>query len=853
MRTDGLLYDFSGHFLLRVASVPARVLEGFGAPGLVQLAQSVESVHSDFEVAAARVVAMLSRLGASGMSPVSRTLQRALHRSAGDPVRWCAHTRDVDLVVRCEQFGNAWTRAKKCAGKAAALAAEWDEGFQERVVLERAALREALSHPDIRNGIEYSSDGLRSNLGGYIDSTRRFKPGRLRRLEETLSTYVGRAAAKTSPFSTFTILGWGDWVSNGPIVCELPTQGRRTLVRMERAAINRLALEFSQRLHESMLVRVNPTLDEVDGVWCFYRVKPQLHASTLQFIGYTEELVKIPSTAAGRWILERIDAAEGGRLMLSVLTSGSAHGEVASYVGKMVDLQLVEVTRPLPENSLQYDESVLSWMSESRDTEFAIAGARLQNACNDLTAYRDAGLDERRVIRRRVDRAWRSVEKGRGLRPGRGLRFFEDVAYRGNMALDRLIISPVWEDLRSLGKLSALFQPAYRIRARVAELVETEFGGEAPLLTVFERYQQSKSSDNIVGAERALDLLQDRVRKAVRDSVRSMHDGLGVDWQTAMEAIGPLPRWVDEPYSMAFLVQRASCRSAPWVVNLAVDGNGRFLSRFLPLFPRQVRACEVPEWRGSRTDSLGEIVDLGAWFSANVNIHPQMTKRCIDYPAHTHDPDWAQVKLTDLRVSVSSLGALRVLDSSGCSVFPTHLGFLVFPWLSRLARFLSSLGAVGPKPLPWHDDIVGKSGGVRHVPRLYWGRLLLYRERWNLSTKELWPWQEGSDLQAMAAAQRLHEKYGMPLQAFVTVDRFVHERSREQQQAQNEPVSRRGDNLGRKPHFVDFSSPLFLPRIRRLVSSVNDGLAVEEVYPPFNDTVVRSKDGCHVAELLVEV
>ncbi len=852
MRSDGLLHDFRRHFLLRIGSVPTSVLEHYGRPELVKLAGSLESVRSDFEAAAVNVVGTLSRLGADGRLPVQPSLQRALYRSADSPVGWLGHTRNVRLAVKCKQLKRIWVKAKEYANMVVGLAAEWDEVFKEQVALERAALRTALHYPDIQNGIEYSSDGLRSNLEGYVNSTRHFKPGRLRKLEEALSAYVGRAAAKTSPFSTFTILGWGDWVSSGPHVCELPTRGRRTLVRMERAAINRLAFEVIQQcgLDESMVVRVNPTLDEVDGVWHFYRVKPQLHDSTFQFIGYTEELVKMPSTAAGRWVLRRIRAAEGGRTLVGALGNGSSLGELADYVEKMVDLQLVEVTRPLPESVSGYDEAVLCGVAESKDAEFAAMGTTLRDACRDLAAYGDASLEERRTIRRRVDRAWQSVEESRGIRQGRGLRFFEDVAYRGNMILDERLISDVREDLLSLGRLSALFQPAYRIRARLASLVAREFDGEAPLLTVFERYQQSESKDNVESAERALNLLQARARSAIRDAVSSIHDGLGVDCKAAMEAIGPLPGWVDEPDSMAFLIQRAGSESAPWVVNLPVDGNGRYFSRFLPLFPRQLRASAAPKCRG---DSCEEIVDLGAWFSANVNVHPPMTRRCIDYPAHTHDPDWARIKLTEMRVVVSDSGALRVRDGNGKTVFPTHLGFLVFPWLSHLARFLSSLGTVGPKPLPWHDDIVRRSDNRRHVPRLYWGRLLLYRERWNLSTKDLAPWREGSDIQAMAAVERLREKHGMPLQAFVTVDRFVRERSRKDQLAQKEPGSGRGDNLGRKPHFVDFSSPLFLPRIRRLASSVTHSLAVEEIYPPLNDTLVRSADGCHAVELLVEV
>src|SRR5690606_34343689 len=73
----------------------------------------------------------------------------------------------------------------------------------------------------------------------------------------------------------------------------------------------------------------------------------------------------------------------------------------------------------------------------------------------------------------------------------------------------------------------------------------------------------------------------------------------------------------------------------------------------------------------------------------------------------------------------------------------------------------------------WSSDVCSSDlARMPHVPRLFWGHLLLYRERWNLFPDELEPIVHGTALDAFAAVGALRRARGMPRRGFVTVDRM---------------------------------------------------------------------------------
>lgn len=481
----------------------------------------------------------------------------------------------------------------------------------------------------------------------------------------------------------------------------------------------------------------------------------------------------------------------------------------------------------------------------------------------NLKAFRTAKGRIRGEIQTHIEQNWAGFEAIRKT-ANREPCFFEDVAFaRGGLRLDRALLDEVKADLWSFGTLSSLFQPAYRLRTRIADLVSEIHGGEAPVLDVFKTYEEHNQSEAPPGRfEEELDRTRAAVRSAVSSCVSAADTGrIVVDWRAVEAKLYQLPSWVEFPPSMGFFLQRERLPSKPWVVNLCVDGVGRFYSRFLHLLPELQLAAASCQHSSSLLPS--EIVDLGAVFSSNVNLHVPLTRRAINYPGHTHATEWATVQLRDLIVHIDDNGApCLTIGKAGERICPVHFGFLVYTWLPRLAKFLACFGPIGPKPLPWHEDIFPTGRSRQHIPRLYWGNVLLYRERWNLFPHELAPLVRGTALDAFALVGRLQRERGLPRRGFATVDR-MHRPQRGRKTPASKPSrpsrpktrgkSHRGDNLGRKPHFLDLTSPLFLRRFCRLAAMVQACMSIEEVYPRLDYTLAVSDRHQHAVELFTEI
>ena len=862
----GALFDFRDVFLARIACAPTSLLDAFGDPALPDLALQALDLRRGFEADAERLTAALAAATPRGGQRRLRRAITRLRRASADPASFRARAAELEGAEGYSRIDEALQRACAAADAAIDAAMRFETAQARQLESEREALRAALQYEEIRKGILYSSDGLATQLDRYVAGAATWKPGRLRKLEETLITYVGRAVAKTSPFSTFTITTWGRWCAESGRasgVLPPPPPERRASVRLHRAALHRVLFRIidARPLFSSLRLRPNPTLIIQDEI-VFYRAEPRVEQGELRYMPLDEELVRLPRQPAIEAVLQHFAKAGGectiGELLDELVRqSSTGRSDLERYIAHLVDMQLLEIRLPAPEHDLEYDRAVAEWLARNPEHQARRVGTELENVVRALEPFADADSRTRHEIQRDVEQRWRGIERALGLKPTEQVCFFEDVGRTGaEVGLDRSLLDEVREDLWSLGTLSAVFQPIYRVRARIAQLLYDVHGGEAPLLEVFKSYEDARRSGAPPGQmEKELDDLRSRIRAAVRSAVLETEAGRVVDWRRVLSILSPLPAWIDSPPSMGFFLQRGRAPGAPWIVNLPVDGTGRFYSRFLHLFPE---LQNVAATRGDGAQPDAEIVDLGGVFAFNVNLHVPLTRRALDYPGHTHRDDWASVRLSELVVRLDAAGIPRLTPrDGGPDVMPVHFGFLVSPWLPMLARFLASFGPIGPKALPWHEDIFPGAARMPHVPRLFWGHLLLYRERWNLFPDELEPIVHGTALDAFAAVGALRRARGMPRRGFVTVDRMERQapipRRQPSAEGGSNRMSRRAENLGRKPHFIDLTSPLFLPRLRRLAGQAMRQLTVEEVYPALHGTLAFNGRDNYAVELFTEI
>ena len=695
------------------------------------------------------------------------------------------------------------------------------------------------------------------------------KPTRLRKYEEALMAYLGRAAAKTSPFSTLTLVGLGHWRSSGSKSLHLSSkqfQNRTVDLRLHRTLIQRLLRNtaFQRPLPDHCLIQRNPTLwNEGDNLFRYYRVSTQEAAPSRS----QEQLVSIPRTTATERILDLLRSAEHrtvGQLVSHLTESSSTNrAKVRAYVDRLIEQQVLEIALPVYEHDTAYDDEICKWLRRDLRPEIEQIGTGMSEVLEALQNFRNGDTRERISAKRRIDTLWDGLEDFANISRTSVSRFYEDVAINGsNLVLDRRLLEPIEGDLALLAEVSSLFQDAQLTRARIVDLLCARGpAAELHLLELFAILEnQSKDAQKSGRSVSALQELRAQIRKAMRAKIEVQRDGsLRLDTASVVRDWRGAHEWIELPEKMGFFVQKAADQREPWVVNYPQQGHGRFFSRFVHIMSAGIPLANERSAKTSE-DDVSELVDIGVVNAANSNLHVPLTRRALQYPGHSHDSAWATIAIGNLMVYLDSRRIPRLrCTKTGRNIRPMHFGFVTPSLLSGLARLLGAFGPIGPMPLPWLVDFVPDAAARRHIPRIYWGDVMLYRQRWNLFPRDLAEIGDDRDeSRALCKLAALAHQHGLPSEVFATVDQIgtYTEGGRIDQEMQadkNHEMPKQRSDRGRKPQYLNLTSPLWLFRLQRLARHTHTCLSLEEVYPHPNDSLMNGPRGRHAIELVIEL
>ena len=386
---------------------------------------------------------VIARAAAHPARPLLVGLRRAVYQGRRPTAReWSPATRELlgrDLADRVERW--------------VAACDEWRDGgrdLDERVGSEMATLesrlRDLVSAPVFRRALLQASPDLSADLDKWLAD-----PGRgTRRLAPALVKYLVRAAAKTSPFSTFMVTGRGTWTDDDVAVrqCAEGLRGAAGVLDLGHVARSQLhaALVTGGRLRRAMIIRVNPS---VVG-----------SGDRLRFLGPppAEAMVTIDATPAISACLQLIpDAAITlGELAGKLEAAGNAQpAQVAAFLDHLVEIGLLQLI-PQPAGQITTPGEAGRWL-RSLSAEFAQEGALLlavDEAVRAAVPVEDVELHRRRLDA--VGQAMGSLSGHLG-QPITSQTFDTAVAGEPLAECGRLAWQPVLADLQVIRRWLALF------------------------------------------------------------------------------------------------------------------------------------------------------------------------------------------------------------------------------------------------------------------------------------------------------------------------------------------------------------------------------------------------------------
>ncbi|MEV7780095.1 lantibiotic dehydratase [Kitasatospora sp. NPDC088351] len=871
--------DFStpDTFGIRLGGLPVSMLDDMRSPELWQRVEAV--LRADRELTAAEAALSDALFEVIGHRPDGRPLLVALRRSVHNrrpptPRCWNDDVRALLPPALADGVRSWLSRVATYRSDLTRL----DELVEHHTKAPYALLRKAAGDPAFQHGLVLSSPVLHDRLRTWLAQPEETAPDR--QLALRLAKYLARITTKTSPFSTFTVSGLGTWQDRAPAAAALAAPAPvgftvRSVTEINVWVVQQLVRRLSGHpvLAARLRLRLNPSALLVGDRWEFLGA------------GSEEPLRALPATAAVRACLDavgeegraRADAAE--RL---AARTGSTSAAADAYLGRLVELGLLEAERPFADQALDPLAELRSWV-DGAGPDLAGIGGELARLAEHLDGYPAAADPEDRLRRTRgVEAALRRISLLAGPErielPAKNSVIENALLVAPPPGPDRHAWEPVLRDLDVVRRCYAVLDPALPGRVALAEAFAERIGPGATVpFLVFHRAVQEWLREDAglpgllsIGTHgyqalthhrlpriRELALLRARLCAEAADGRADGHGVLWLDPDRLSALADRWPVWMRPPDSVAFYGQPISGGGGGgepgddgprFVLNAVNSGHGRGRDRIRRLLTQAgitAEAATAPPPDGVL------VADTCRHYGSNVGLRTSALAVEIDYPEGpslrgTGD----RLPLADLVVRHDpALGLLTLRSRDRDAVVrPVHPNLIAELWLPPAIRLLmQAFGATANLLIPgrrmFGDTSLARVDGMLAEPRVVIGRTTVSRRQWVFPADAVPARLKGERDRPylLRLAAWLHE-HGMPQRCFV---RGL------------DPSSVVGGSVwrikSRKPLYVDFANLLLVGVFERMLADRGHVLFLQEALPDPADTPDYGDHGSRVTEYLVEI
>ncbi|GAA2267725.1 hypothetical protein GCM10010145_47750 [Streptomyces ruber] len=852
-------------FGVRIGGLPVPVLDDMRSPELWHLVDTVLAGERRLGAAEAELSdALYELIGRGGPAkPRLVALRRAVHNRRDLAGRYWNDEVRALLPPAVTDGVRSW------AGLLAAHrddTARLDELVEHQAAGQYPLLRKAVADPGFQHGLVLSSPALYEQVRKWLARPDEALPDRSLALR--LAKYLARVTMKTSPFSTFTVSGLGVWrdadaPAAGPAEAGLDVT---TVAELNVWVVQQVVRRLSRHpaLAARMRIRLNPGAALAGERWEF--LGP----------GSEEPLRALPATAA---VAACVDAVGGhGRVHAEAARevaarTGNDLAAADAYLGRLVELGLLEAERPFPDQALNPLAALRDW----------VAGALPDTA--ELVRELDA-LAERvsayPALADPADRLRCTTAVEAGLRRVRDLAGPDHIELPAkNSVIENALLTapltgparrdwqPVLRDLDVVRRCYAVLDPALPGRVALADTFAERVGSGAtvPFLAFHRAVQKWLREDpGLPGllsiathgyaalAGHRLPRIRElaRLRAALCAEVTAgQPDEQGIlrpDPGRLAALADDWPVWMRAPDSVAFYGQPHGGTDTHFVINAVNSGHGRGRDRIRRLLAQAgitARADTAPPPDGVL------VADTCRHFGSNVGLRMSAVADEIDYPGgHSLRPAEHRVPLADLLVRHDPERGLLGLWSArrGAEVRPVHPNLIAELWLPPAVRLLlQAFGATSNLLIPgrrmFGDPSLSELDGMLAEPRVVIGRTTVSRRQWVFPVTAVPVREKGASDRAhllrLAAWLRDH---GIPQRCFVRA---------------LDPASVVGGSVwrikSRKPLYVDFANLLLVGVFERMLTGEGQVLFLQEALPAPADVPRYGDSGPRVTEFLIEI
>ncbi|GAB3442003.1 hypothetical protein GCM10027570_08820 [Streptomonospora sediminis] len=839
-------------FGVRVTGLPAGVLTGLRAERAWAAAQQVLDIEARLSAEGAGLSGELHRVIGAAADPAYKPRLVALRRAvfAGRRPRSREFSADLRAVLpaRTDERIAAWLRLldrrDELRDRLPQLLGEETRQARGRLLAAAAAA------PAFRAGLAQAVPDLAAELDTWLRAGPAAAPDRKALLR--VARYLARAAAKTSPFATFTGSGLGRWRAGGPPVDGRPLR-RAGVVELHRAAVDTIWRHLADRagLRDRVGIRANPSaVDDGDRI-VFLRPGP------------AEPITSIAAVPAIRSALAAVRSRPAA-------TRAELSGPVIDpqLLDALLEHGLLERCRPYADQAADPLGDLIAWLPDDAGEIGELD--RLRALVREPAPPGDpgsAGLRRER-IRAAVQRL---TPEGTQL-PGKALAL-ESALHPGTVArCDPRAWAPALADLQAVRVLLGVLDPDLPVKRAAAAAFSSLFGpgARAPLLGFYHRVHRGGGNNNgngssdgpadlrmllrapLDGFATEVPVALAEVRKLRSDLWRTIYQTpesapgvIRLDPATAYKTAATWPADIRAPRSVCCYVQPLAAERPPrLVLNTVSSGHGRGTGRLRRLLAeaggRLPPACAPPD---------PGVAECRGAFGHTLSLRSARA-RPISYPGVADsgpgtEPAGDAVALADLAVRHDpQRGVLTLHDPAGRELRPAHLGMLAPYLLPPAFTFLLRVFGESAQPLPpsWRLRGGGEQAapGIERWPRVDIGAVTLLRGCHRMPAEQIpLPAKGEREADHLVRFARWLRDHGLPAAFFARV-------------VPRDPLQRA---LGKstKPLYVDAAAPHLLRDFFRAVREPGGTVLLEEVLPAPGDNPRYGADGVRVTEFAVQI
>jgi hypothetical protein len=742
------------------------------------------------------------------------------------------------------------------------------------------ALRDAVRRPAFRYGLVQGSPVLLDELSKWLDTPPGTVPDRQVLLR--LVKYLTRVATKTSPYSTFTVVGLGAFQpGDGPPVHATGDWAWRSVVELNVWLTQRFShLSARQQPANGHVARLrlrrNPSLVD-DGA--SVRFLGGGAGSPLTTIGRGAALSECLDLVAAK----PVTVADMCAHLRSVDTR-LGEAEVAAFVARLLEIGVLHLQAPVADQDADHLSALLQWLDSTGAPQLGGVRRTLGMVADELALFpATAEPGTRLAAHHRIYAALAELNRSIGGAdteplPRKNLYHENAIFTRPAVTCRRDAWAPVVADLSRLRSMLTLLDTTLPARRALADVFLATYPQTAavPWLLFYQHINRLVSGGRtsvcggVDGASlrllfsgpatmswetwsglpyarqgaAAMATATERIRRAEPgpDGVVRIDPA-----ELADLAAGP-------PYhgSLACYVQLTADDPAAVVVNMIGAGYGRGTTRVVRL-AEAAGVADAPPWQPYRYGPAGEVMaESASTFASNLNLRAPGTCHELDVPYSNPSGDpRARIPVADLMVGYDPADGLLHLScaTDGRRVLPVHTGMMGDFWLPAPVHHLVT--CFGPPSSLVHSAIPlfyprtgdpARDGAVHRLRRLDAGAVTLSRACWSIAARAIPARRSGEHDAAywLRLADWLTDQ-GVPERFYVKVINPMSDGPEWGPQTKT-----------RKPMYVDLAAWHLVRLFERTIGEGGELAVLTEALPQLEQAPLFG-DGRHVTEFLIEL